>query len=755
MTILMVGAVGAGITRVEHTTDSRVFFGKHNPFRLAFEALEGRFSESNDLLIVLAPRDGDVFTREVLSAVEMLTEQAWRIPFAARVDSLTNFQYSRAFEDDLIIRDLVVGAAGLGDDELRAVREAALSEPMLNGLIVSPGGDVTGVVVNLIYREGQRQAAEQAAAHVRLLTSRLMKRFPEIRFYLTGSVMMSDAFAEATRRELTTLFPVMLLVIAVMMALLLRSWAGMAAVLSVAIVAASTALGLAGWSGLVLNPGSAAAPTIVLTLAVANSVHILTSFFERQAHGGSRYRAVIEALETNLWPVFLTSATTTIGFLSLNASDSKPFRDLGNLVAVGVGAGFFCAVVFLPALMSMFSATAGKGRPVRFHHVLSRWHGAVARRHRVLFWGCLAVVIGLMTGLSRIELNDSWVEYFDHSFSLRRDTDFVRERLTGVNVVEYVIESGQDSGIYEPAYLERVDRFVAWAERQPEVVNVRAITQILKRLNKNFNGDEPGHFRLPETAALAAQYLLVYEMSLPFGLDLNDRIDVAKLGTRVSVATRGLSSRQLRTFDKRAAAWFAADNDKHSAGTGHGLHEPLKGTGVPIMFAHLSDRNIRSMLWGTMLALCLVSAILIIALRSVKVGLISLVPNLVPAVTAFGLWGFLVGEVGVAISIVAAVTFGIVVDDTIHLLSKYLRARRSLGLGPEASIRYAFLNVGKALLITTLVLVAGFLTLTMSGFQPTWGMGVLASVTIAIALPADFMLLPALLLKLDRPGRSL
>lgn len=739
-TLVIVAAAAAGIRDVQTTTDSRVFFGAQNPQRLAFEALEARFSESNDLLIAIAPRDNDVFTRQTLEAVEVLTEQAWQIPFASRVDSLTNFQYSQAQGDDLVIRDLVAGAAELSDRELAEIREIALADPMLKNLIVSSRGDVTAVFVNLIYPENDQRAAEQAAEQARQLARELGRRFPHIETYITGGVMMSDAFAEATGRDLSTLFPVMLLVIAAMMAVLLRSWGGTLAALAIAGFAASASLGVAGWSGLVMNPGSAAAPTIVLTLAIANSVHILTAYFDRASRGGNRFRAVIEALEINLWPVFLTSATTMIGFLSLNASDSPPFRDLGNLVAIGVAISFICAAGFLPAVISCFREAPSARRQVRFRKALEWLHEAVTRHHRRLYWICILVVIAMATGLTRIELNDSWVEYFDDSFQLRRDTDFVRQRLTGVNVVEYVVEAGAEGGIYEPAYLAGVDGFVAWALAQPEVVNARAITHVLKRLNKNFHGDDETYYRLPENAELAAQYMLVYEMSLPFGLDLNDRVDIAKSATRVSIATKGLSSLELRAFDARASAWLADNVPANRA---------IGGTGVAIMFAHMSERNIRSMLWGTIFALCLVSAILILALRSIRMGLISLVPNLVPATAAFGLWGYFIGEIGIAISIVAAVTFGIVVDDTIHIMSKYTRARNRLGLKAEGAIRYAFLTVGRALIITTMVLTAGFMVLYFSGFQPTWGMGALASLTIALALAADFILLPSLLLKLD------
>jgi predicted RND superfamily exporter protein len=169
-----------------------------------------------------------------------------------------------------------------------------------------------------------------------------------------------------------------------------------------------------------------------------------------------------------------------------------------------------------------------------------------------------------------------------------------------------------------------------------------------------------------------------------------------------------------------------------------------------MMFAYIGKRNIISMLTGTSIALVLISLILIFALRSVKIGLISLIPNLAPAAMGFGLWGLLYGQVGLGLSIVAGLTLGIVVDDTVHFLSKYLRARREQGMNSQDAVRYAFHTVGVALLVTTIVLVAGFLVLSQSSFKLNSDMGLLTSITIALALLADFLFLPPLLMKLDK-----
>jgi len=263
----------------------------------------------------------------------------------------------------------------------------------------------------------------------------------------------------------------------------------------------------------------------------------------------------------------------------------------------------------------------------------------------------------------------------------------------------------------------------------------------MKRLNKNMHGDDQSWYRIPDERNLSAQYLLLYEMSLPYGLDPNNQTNVEKSATRFTATLQTMSTNDLLALDKRASQWLET-NAPHISGR--------EGTGTTMMFAHIGKRNIVSMIMGTTLALIGISFILIIALRSVKIGLLSMIPNLVPAAMGFGLWGLLVGQVGLSLSIVAGMTLGIVVDDTVHFLSKYLRARREKGLDAEEAVRYAFRNVGMALFTTSVVLVVGFMVLSLSSFELNSGMGLLTAIVITFALLADFLLLPPILMLFDR-----
>ena len=524
-----------------------------------------------------------------------------------------------------------------------------------------------------------------------------------------------------------------------LLALLVGSITG--TIITIFIVAFSiiTALGIGGYIGFPLSPPSATSPTIILTVAIANCVHILVTFLHGMRNGLKKNDALVESLRINLQPVFLASITTAIGFLMMNFSEVPPFNHLGNFVAIGVITSFFLSVTFLPALISLLPLRIKK-TDSKHDILMEKFGDFVVRRRSMLLWGMSATIFILLIGLPRNELNDIFVHYFDTSIKFRVDSDYTTDNLTGIYKIEYSLDSAEQGGISNPEFLNDVENFANWYRKQPEVIHINTVTDIMKRLNKNMHGDDPDMYSLPEDRDLSAQYLLLYEMSLPYGLDLNNQINVDKSSTRLIATLKTLSTNELLDLEARAANWIEKNAPHIKTGD---------GSGTSIMFAHIGKRNIISMLYGTTLALVLISMVLVIALRSLKIGLISLIPNLVPAAMGFGLWGIFVGEIGLSLSIVTTMTLGIVVDDTVHFLSKYLRARREKNLGPEHAVRYAFITVGRALLFTSVILVCGFLVLACSNFELNSGMGLLTAVVITLAIFADFLFLPPLLMKIE------
>jgi len=736
--IAIVVTASSGIRFLTVNRDNRVFFSKDNPQLKALEALENTYTRTDNVFFIIAPKDGDVFTPKTLDLVEEMTEASWKIPYSSRVDSITNFQHARAEEDELIVEDLIENSLELSSDDIKRVKHIVVAEPNLLNYLISPKAHVTGINVNILLPGEIDEEVKEVTDFTRNMIRDFRLKYPDVDLYLSGGVVSDNAFGEASMRDMSTLIPVMLLVLVIITGIALRSFVGTFSTLVIILFSMFTGMGLAGWFGMSITAASANAPTIILTLAIADSVHILTTIFQQMRLGKSKHDAIRESLRINLQPVFLTSITTAIGFLTMNFSDAPPFRDLGNIVAAGVMMAFFYSIFFLPSLVAIL--------PVRIKQNVATNSACcqglanfVINRRNILFRGILLIIIIIAFGILRIELHDDWIKYFDKSFDIRIATEFMEDNLTGFHLIEYSLESGEPGGINNPEYLTTVDSFVAWYRKQPKVLNVNAITDTMKRLNKNMHGDDQTYYRIPEKRDLAAQYLLLYEMSLPFGLDLNNQINVDKSASHMIVILKDITTKELREMDQLARGWLKTNAPPTMF---------TYGSGLSIMWSHMSERNINSMLGASFLALALISVIMIFALRSIKLGLLSLIPNMTPALMAFGLWGIFMQRVGLGLSVIAAMTLGIVVDDTVHFMSKYLRARREHGMNSFEGVRYSFGTVGTAMWVTTVALVAGFLVLAFSGYKMNAEMALLSAIAITLALFMDFFLLPTLLIKM-------
>ncbi len=726
--------------------DYRLYFDEDNPQRIALETLEATFTQGDNILFVVVPDSGDAVSAQALEAAAWLTEQAWHTPFSVRVDSLTNFQHTTAEGDDLLVRDLVDETVWTDPGERARVRAVALAEPRLTARLIAPDGGVSAVNVTVqLPGEDENLEAKMIVDFARDLAADVRERFVGIDIRITGLVAMNHAFTVETQSDMQLLLPVSFVAMLLMLVVMTGGVGVTLAISLVIVMSIMTAVGLAGWLRLPLTPPLASAPIIVLTVAVANCMHIATAVLQGMRSGQDKRDAIMEAVRINLQPVFIASLTTALGFLSMNFSEVPPFRHIGTFVAFGVGAAFLLSVTFLPALISLLPVRSPAKRETGgsdlIGAVMEGLGDFVVRRRRTLIWGSVLVVVALAASIPRNELNDVFLHYLDEEVEFRRDADFTVENLTGLQTIEYSLASGGEGGVADPVFLNEVEAFAEWYKQQPETIHVDVVTDTFRQLNRMMHGDDPSEYRLPESRELAAQYLILYELSLPQGLDLNDRIDINKSATRMTVTTKTLSSKEVLALNRRSVQWLA-ENAPNVSSPG--------GTGSTLMFAYLGQRNARAMFLGTALALVGISFILIFPLRSLRLGLTSLIPNLVPAAMGFGIWGLVDGQVGVSLSVVTTITLGIVVDDTVHFLSKYLRGRRELCHASPDAVRYAFRTVARPLFTTSMVLVAGFAILSLSSFELNSGLGQMSALIIALALLADFLFLPPLLMAVDR-----
>jgi predicted RND superfamily exporter protein len=506
--VLLLGLAGfaamvAGLQHFVFNESYREFFAADNPELVAYDKVQNTFSKNDSVFFTVTPPSGNVFSRDALNAIEMLTEGGWQLPFALRVDSVTNFQHTRSEADDLMVGPLVEDPDVATEAELATAREIALNEPFLRDRLVNRAGTVAGVNVTIHLPEKEPGEAIPIVGEARALRDAVEAAYPGVEIGLTGIIPLNHAFLEATEKDAKTIVPIMVAIILGTMFWLLRSVLLMLSTAIVVAIATVGGIGMVSWLGLSLSGPSSPAPVMIMTLAVADCVHILISllYFMRQGH--SQHAALVESLRINMTPVFLTSLTTVIGFLSMNINSVPPIAMLGNTTAMGVAIAFVYSITFLPALVAVLPigrSLLSEDRTTRAAMLrLAEW---IIVYRRPVFWVSILVSCVMGLGVFLIPINNQFVDWFDDSIPIRHDTDYAVEQLSGIYQLTYVLDSGAPEGASDPEYLANLEKFCNWVVTLPEVNHASSVADIMKRLNRSFHGDDPAYYAIPESREL-------------------------------------------------------------------------------------------------------------------------------------------------------------------------------------------------------------------------------------------------------------
>lgn len=733
--LLVIGMIAClGLLRISVTSDTRVFFGEDNLHLAQLEAFERTYTQNNNVLFVVAAKTGTLMTPEHLASLADLTDAAWQLPHSTRVDSLTNFPHMKTVEDEFIIGDLLPTGTPISEDLLEEISGVAETDALLVNRLVARDLSATGINVNFHLPTRGSLAIDEINAAALALAATFRAQNPELEIHVTGNVVLMKAFSSAAMQDIKYLLPFSLAVIVMVLMITLRSLTETLAISGILAFSAAIAAGLTGWYGLPLNTATVVAPIIIMTLAMASCIHIITAIHRTMRGGQEQFKAIRASLQENGFPIVMTSLTTVVGFLALNFADAPPLRELGNIVIVGIVINFVLTFTLFPVILRRMKL---KIRTSSYPLDSLKLASAIRINTLAVLLIGTALIIASSLGLLRIRLDDDFIRYFDESFAYRTASDFTEDRLTGLNILEFSLDSGSPDGIFSPAYQAHVDEFTMWLRAQEKVANVTSITEYTKRLNMHLSAD--GLAIIPDNRSLIAQYYLLMDMGLPEGRSLSEVINTDQSASRVTANLRHATSGEIRRMNEAAQAWLRANAPD--------LETP--GISINVLFSHLSIDNIRSMIKGTIVSFIVISLIIMVMLRSFKFGLISLLANSIPALVGFGLWGLLAGTVNLGASVLVSMTLGIVVDDTIHFLIAW-RHHRQGGDSPAQAGASALASVGPAMLITTLALIAGFCVLALSGFDINRTLGTFTAIIIAVALAVDFFMLPAALTLMDR-----
>lgn len=726
----LVAASLAGVPRVRADFTHRGFFWDHDPHMLAFDAFERRFG-NDDAVVIAVHSPSGVFDMDTATLLQELTARMWKVPEIIRVDSLANYNWVHAEGDDIQVEPLFPETL---TPEILAHRErVALSHEILPKYLVSTDAKVAMVVARVKPGLDRPPNSPLITEETRRAVAELARTDHEI--HVTGGPPITYAFQEVAVHDLSRLLPIAIATAAIFLLVVLRSVAGVLLPIGLLLVTVAATFGFAGWAKIPLTTMSTAIPSIMIAACVADGVHVLMTFYQELKRGRPRRDAARRSLELNFLPTFLTSLTTAMGLASFASANLKPVAGLGFMAAYGAMLAWVLTLLVLGGLITLLPLRAGRvtGEAGTLDQRLAaRWTAFLARRRVPIIVVGTAITLGAFALAMTNDVNSDPFKYFRRSVPVRDANEFVERTVGGSRGFELVIEAGAEDGIKDPAFLRKVEALQRWIEAMPQVTRAVSIVDVLKQLNRSLNGDQQEFYRLPDDRAAVAQQLFLYTMSLPQGMDINDRVTIKNDALRMTVLNTIATSREAMAAVSRM--------ETHARSLGLEVH----ATGKYSLYQRTNGYVVEAFLTSFFAALLGIAAVMMIFLRSIKLGLLSMLPNVVPVVIGGAFLKIIGQPLDIGTVLVGAVCLGIAVDDTVHVLANYRRLRTQ-GFGRNESMQTSLAHVGRALIATTAILVVSFGSFVLADFTPNLYFGLLTAVVLGVALLCDLTMTCAIL----------
>ena len=721
--------LAAGLPGLRFNADYKAYFDPDDPFLQQLSTIEKRFETTDNIVVILSRQMGSILEPEAYRLLTRLTERAWELPYIHRVQSIASLPLPSNVDEGSFFEEGQSGTSH-GDKRLDVPDISVLSKhPRVSGLLISE--DTRTAAINLFFHFPAQDTATElphAADAVRRLVEDTLSTKPnDIESYLTGTVMLGDNYVNVVLHDLRLFIPCLLLMFLGSLTWFFYSWRLAVLTLVTAILAVIMASGMAGWMKFELASINAFAPVMIISLSIATSVHMITAYLRKTSDGIGPTESATYSLQFNWLAVCLTTLTTTAGFLGLAFSPSPPVRTIGFIVAFGNVAALILNCTLVP--MFLARRRLGARRTWCDGRRLSHFATWIVRARKAIITGMLLASAVTLWCIPANEIDDNVIQYFPTSNAFRVATDLANNRLSGITIVDYSLDTNKENGIFDPEYLNTVAAFAGWFKKQEFVTRISAVTDWLTLFDQD---TQISHF----TEGDVSRYARRLANRRPSELNLSHEITQDYSATRLRAFINNSDNRNIVHLDHKAREWLK-DNASQ--------YEVMGGAGPSLVFAHIGHRNVQGMLYSLLIAVSVTAVLIGMVTRSLYAILICLVCNLIPIVWVFGIWTLLDGRLSLGAAVVVGMILGIIVDDSIHFIVKYfVFSRQAIGSG-LSPLEQVYAKVGPALVATTLTLAAGLAVGCLSDFRPISVMSALSVAIIIVALVVDLTLLPALL----------
>ncbi|HIP19930.1 MAG TPA: hypothetical protein EYG70_02260 [Sulfurimonas sp.] len=736
--------MASSLKNLEFEGSYRIWFGKESKILKDYDNFRAIFGNDDTVTIMFTNDDG-IFTKEALTSIDNITKKLWQTEYIARVDSITNYQYVHADEeypDEVVIENFIEDPQSYTKEELEEKRSIALKEDIIVGKLISKDAKTTMIAGRMTPKAGDDPEVSFKLRDSVLKIIAPQEKKNGYKFFLGGGPIINTSFIEIAQHDGGVFTPAVIVVAMILLLLIFRKFSSMLISIIVVIFTFLIVLCIQVLLGFKLNNFTANIPVFVVAIGIADAMHLLWIYTMARKKGMDNYESIHYSVKKNFLAIFLTSITTSIGFASLGISAVVPIQTLGIATASAALLAFVLTILFVPAMLAILNPNIKADEKIQEHnnHPVAVWYTHfLSKNAKVILTLSTLLFLGLGAGIFQANVDSNVVKYFSEDFPFRVSINEMQDKLTGPMSYEIVVDSKVNDGIKDPLFLKTVENF--YTEFYAEFDDVRHIHSLLD-IVKVFNNVMDGSKTIPQSKELVAQYLLLYSLSLPQGMEINDKMDINERLLRVTASLNLVdTSKDLKMINWIEDWW---SKTLYSATV----------NGQTVMFAHMQHDVTDTLIQSITLAVVLISIIMLLIFRNWRMLPLFIVPNILPIALVVGVMGWLHIDIDMGVAIAGAIIIGVAVDDTIHFMVKYIEARKR-GDSLEDAMKYVMSYAGSAIIFTTIVLSIAFLVFIFSDFNPNYHFGVVTASALIIAVIVDLVALPALLIIIDNKEESL
>lgn len=741
--VLIVIALLPGLTKLEFDYTHRGYFKPDNELILTFDEFEKTFSGDDRVALIIHSEDG-IFDVESANFTQMMTDELWQIKDIVRVDSLANYNYTRSFEDDVLVDPFFLPedeeSEELTQEFLDQRKEIALKDEIIPGYLLSKDAKTTMILGRFKPSLKKKVNYTESIEQIRALVDRVSADGKH-QVYISGNAMVMQSFKEVSSKDIKVMVPLLLATIIVLLFFVFRTKLGVLLPFMVIGFSILTTFGIGGYLGVKYNSIVGAIPVVLITIAIADTMHLLMSYYQGLGEHKDNRKACTSAFTKNIFATFLTSFSTAIGFISLAGSELLPIAGVGMLGAAGsILAWILTVLLVCPILvlqkpsLEQIEKCSKKNKVVLPKKMVLTFLTRLEKHSGKVLVGFILLCSGLLYIGMQNRISSDPMHYLSEDVPFRVATDFMDEHIGGASGPEVVITTPKEDGIKDPIFAKKVDQLTTWMASREGYNKVISYVDIIKKMNRALNGMDQSFYSVPDTQEAIAQLLFLYSMSLPQGMNLNDQMALDNKSIRISGFWVLHESNQVLK-----ELGLIEDKIKELGLDGYvtgkmPIYQRMNGYVVQTYFSSISS------------ALLFIALLMVVIFKSVRIGLLSLIPNVTPLIFGLAAMALLDKPLDIGTVITGAICLGIAVDDTIHLLSHFME-HKAEGKSNMDSLEEVMSETGSALLGTTFILVAGFLTFLLASFVPNINLGISTAIILGSAVAIDMIILPAIIFK--------